>query len=198
MGAFVSITLGGKEYALAELPRRANREWQKRLTTEVRGRIEEVGPLENADQVIEAVADSAELMMDLLIAYDAIGATAWSEVGDHRDPALPEREWIDTHATDRECYEGWKKVTAAASPFGQEVLRIAPDVIGILVEAMRRGAERGAAAAAISIASSRAMSSSRPSTAGPSTSSSEPSPMSSSPSTPRKPRSAAKRKRSRS
>ena len=169
MGAFVPITLGGKEYALAELPRRANREWQKRLTTEVRSRIEAVGPLEDADQVIAAVADSAELMMDLLIEYDAVGAAAWSGVGDHRDPALPEREWIDTHATDRECYEAIKKVAAVSFPFGIDLIRMVPEFMPMLLHAVQRGAT---AATLVMMGSSAFTSSSRRNTDGSPTSSS--------------------------
>ena len=158
MGAFVPITLGGKGFSLRELPRRANREWQAHLTSEVRKAMAASGPLETADEVIQAIADSSELMMDLLISYDAAGK-AW----EGHKPVLPDREWIDTTATDRECYEAIKKVTGAAYPFGADVLRMLPEMRPMILQAV----SKGVAAAAIAMAtSSRSTSSARPSTAG--------------------------------
>ena len=164
VGAYVSITLGGKEYRLAELPRRANREWQKRLSTDVRARIEGVGPLETADEVIEAIADSAELMMDLLIEYDAAGVAAWNAaLGESREAVLPERDWIDTHATDRECYEAIKKVAAVSFPFGIDLIHMVPEFLPMLLQAVQRGT---AAATLVMMGSSASTSSSRRNTAG--------------------------------
>ena len=163
VGAFVPITLGGKEYQLAELPRRANREWQSLLTDEVRKTLAAVGPLDTADEVIDAIADSAELMMDLLIAYDAAGAKAWSEVhGTDHAPVLPERDWIDTHATDRECYESIKAVMQVAFPTGADLLRLVPELRPMLLQAF----SRGVAAATVAMVSSRSTSSAPPPTDG--------------------------------
>ena len=159
MGSFVPITLGGKEFSLRELPRRANREWQAHLTSEVRKAMAASGPLETADEVIQALADSAELMMDLLISYDAAGK-AWPG----HTPVLPDREWIDTTATDRECYEAIKKVTGAAYPFGADVLRIVPELRPMILQAVSKGV--AAAAIAMAATSSRSTSSARPSTGG--------------------------------
>lgn len=148
----VPITLGGKEFKLREIPRRPNREWTTHLTSEVRKSLSAVGPLETADEVIDAIANSAELMMDLLLAYDAAG-----------DSVLPDREWIDTTATDRECYEAIKKVTAVAFPFGADLLHLVPEIRPMILQAM----SKGVAAATMAMAtSSLSMSSARPSTAG--------------------------------
>lgn len=157
MGAFVPITLGGNEYRLRELPSRANREWQSHLTKEVRAALTDIGPLETADEVIQAIADQAELMMDLLISYDVAGK-AWPG----HTPQLPSREWIDTHATDRECYEAIKKVTGVSFPFGADILKLVPEIRPLLINAV----SRGVAAAAIAMTSSRSMSSAPLSTAG--------------------------------
>ena len=163
VGAYVPITLGGKKYQLPELPRKANREWQSLLTDEVRKTLTAVGPLDTADEVIDAIADSAELMMDLLIAYDQAGAKAWSEVrGTPLEPVLPERDWIDTHATDRECYESIKAVMQVAFPTGADLLRLVPELRPMLLQAF----SRGVAAATVAMVSSRSMSSAPPSTDG--------------------------------
>jgi hypothetical protein len=158
VGAFVPITLGGKVFSLRELPRRANREWQAHLSSEVRKALSASGPLDTADEVIQAIADSAELMMDLLIAYDNAG-TAWPG---HK-PVLPDREWIDTTATDRECYESLKRVAGASYPFGADLLGLLPELRPLILQAV----SRGVAAAAVAMAtSSRSTSSAPPSTAG--------------------------------
>src|SRR5688572_4942816 len=153
VGAFVPITLGGKTFKPRELPRRANREWQAHLSSELRKAMAASGPLDTADEVIQAIADSAELMMDLLIAYDAAG-----------DSVLPDREWIDTTATDRECYEAIKKVTGAAYPFGADLLGLLPELRPLILQAVSRGV--AAATVAMVATSSRSTSSAPPSTAG--------------------------------
>ena len=84
-------------------------------------------------------------MMDLLIAYDQMGAEARET-----QPVLPEREWIDTHATDTECYEAMKRVTAAAYPFGPDLLRIVPEFLPMILNSLTKGA----AAATLALVSS--------------------------------------------
>jgi len=163
VGAFVPITLGGKDFSLRELPRRANREWQAHLTSELRKAMAASSPLDTADQVIQAIADSSELMMDLLISYDIAGK-AW----EGHKPVLPDREWIDTKASDRECYEAIKKVTGAAYPFGADILRLLPELRPAILDAISRGVAASQVAMMRSWAST---SSSPPSTVGdPSTS----------------------------
>jgi hypothetical protein len=160
VGAYVPITLAGKSYQLRELPRRANREWQDHLTAEVRKAMSNSGPLETADEVIEAIAASADLMLDLLISYDAA-----AEAATNSKPVLPDREWLDTRATDRECYEAIKKVTGVSFPFGADVLRIIPEVRPYLLQAVSKGV--AAAQVAMTMTLLPSMSSAPPSTAGP-------------------------------
>jgi hypothetical protein len=178
-GGFLVVSLGGKPHQLAVLNMAANRKWTAHLAEVMREVLGNVGPIESADQVADLLAKQAETMMDLLIAYDAAG-----------DSVLPDREWIDTHATDTECYQAMKRVTAAAYPFGPDLLRIVPELIPSLAASL----SKGVAAGMIAIASSRAMSSSPRSTAGAQPISSPTSPTSSSPSMPSTPRSGAKRK----
>lgn len=158
MGAFVPITLAGKQFNLAELPRRANRDFQAKLKTDVRDALKHAGALDTIEDVMDAIAEAAELWMDLLIAYDAIGAEAWS-----RPTVLPDRDFIDTRATDRECYEAIRKVTGVSFPFGRELLQLVPELRPMLLQAV----SKGVAAATVAIAtSSLSTSSARPSTTG--------------------------------
>jgi hypothetical protein len=175
-GAFLDVRLGGQEFVVTVLPISANRTWTAHLASEIRSKLETLEPIDSADQVAQLLAGQAETMMDLLIAYDAAGAKT-----------LPERDWIDTHATDGEVYEAMKRVTAAAYPFGPDLLRIVPELVPMLMQSLTKGI----ASAAVSMASLRYTSSAPPSTDGPPTTSKPMSPTSSSRSTPRKPRSAA-------
>lgn len=161
MGAYVPITLGGKRFEVAELPRRANRRWQSLLTEGIRDRLKALGPLDTADAVIDAIADAADLQMDLLIAYDQFGAAAWSEVRTSPlDAVLPDRDWLDTHATDRECYEAIKLVTVASFPSMPDLVRIVPEFVPMLM----RSVQQGVAVAAVAL--SRSTSSAPPNTGG--------------------------------
>lgn len=175
-GGFLAVRLGGQEFALKVLSISANRTWTAHLAAEIRSKLQTLEPIDSADQVAQLLADQAETMMDLLIAYDAAGGNA-----------LPEREWIDTHATDGEVYEAMKRVTAAAYPFGPDLLRIVPELVPMLAQSVTKGI----AVAAVTL--SRSTSSALPSTDGPPTTSSPTSPTSSSRSTPRKRRSGGSR-----
>ena len=151
----IPVVLGGQGWSLSVLPIRANREWVALFNEQVRGKLNAVGPLESADQLADLIVASAETMMDLLIDYDRIGAKAWEQ-----DPVLPEREWIDTHATDGEVYRAIKLVTAAAFPPGVDLRTLIPDLMPLLMESLSRGLAVGM------VALSRSTSSAPPSTAG--------------------------------
>jgi hypothetical protein len=183
-GGFLYVTLGGKDYELAVLPMASNRKWIAELRETVTRVIGETPSLDGIEDFIDLLATNSEAEMDLLIAYDNLSGA----------PVLPEREWIDTNATDREVYEGVKRAAAAAFPKGPDLLRIVPDLLPMLMTAV----SKGVAAAAIAMASSKPTNGSQPSTAGPRPSSNGTSPTSSSSSTSTKPRAAAKRKRSQS
>jgi len=181
VGGFLYVKLGGELYELTVLPMKANRHWTAHLAETVRTVLGKVEPLDTADQVAEALAAQAETMMDLLIAYDAAGGKV-----------LPDREWIDTHATDRECYEAMKRVTAAAYPFGPDLLHIVPQFLPMLLDAVKQGSM----AATVMWHSSTSMSSSPPSTAGRRPTSTRRSRTSKSPSTSTAPENAKPKRRS--
>jgi hypothetical protein len=181
-GGFLVLRLGGQDFEVRVLPMALSRKWlaeAKAVVGRMKGTAE---GLESFEDVADFLAAQSEAMMDLLLSYDALG-----------NKALPEREWVDTNATDTECYEGWKRVTAATSPLALEALRIVPDLMPVLIQAFQKAVTAGTA---IAIASSRFTSSSQPSTGGPPATSTTTSPTSSSPSTPRKPRSASARRTS--
>lgn len=179
-GGFLYVTLGGQSYELRVLPMAASRKWKQSLADAIRGVVTDVAPSEHVGDVADLLADQAEVMMDLIIAYDTEGT-------------LPEREWIDSHATDRECYESLKRVTAATYPFAPEVLRIVPDLLPLLADSL----SRGVATAMVAISSLRSTSSAPPNTDGPRPTSTPTSPTSSSRSTSKKPPSASSKPRSR-
>lgn len=179
-GGFLYVTLGGEQRELRVLPMAASRKWKQTLADAVRTVIGQVGVSEHAGDVADLLASQSEVMMDLIIAYDA-------------DGTLPDREWIDAHATDTECYLALKRVTAATYPFGPEVLRIVPDLLPLLADSLSRGVATGM----VAISSLRSTSSAPRSTAGPAPTSTPTSPTSSSRSTSTKRPSAASGKRSR-
>jgi hypothetical protein len=187
-GGFLYVTLGGTDYELSVLSMATNRKWIATLRETVKRVIGTTESLDGIEDFIDLLATNSEAEMDLLIAYDALGAEEKAT-----KPALPDREWIDTHATDREVYEGVKRAAAAAFPKGPDLLRIVPDLLPMLMQAV----SKGVAAAAIAMASSGSMNGSQPSTAGAPTTSSVTSPTSSSSSGSTKPPSAAKRRRGR-
>lgn len=190
-GALVPVTLGGQVYILRELSFAANRLFLRHLQAEVRKRLD-VLSLETVDQVMDAIAEHAELWLELLYVYDRMSADAWAEVnGTEPQPVLPEREWLEDRATATECYRAIGKVTVAAFPSMPDMLRLVPEFVPLLMQAVTKGV----AAAAVAMASSRSMSSSLLSTAGFPVTSNGASPEPKSPPISTQPRSAATRRR---
>jgi hypothetical protein len=107
-GGYISATLGGQVRNLPVLPIARNREWKRQFDATVRD-MGANAESDDFDEVVRALSDSIETMLDLLIAYDDTSS-------------LGGREWIDKHATDREVYELFKKVTDAAFPFGFDLM----------------------------------------------------------------------------
>jgi hypothetical protein len=186
-GGFIAMRLGGQSFEVKVLPIALSRKWlgdAKNAVTAMKGTAE---GLESFEDVADFIAGQSVAMMDLLISYDRIGVVNGGK------KALPDRRWIDTHATDGEVYDAWKRVTAATSPLAQEALRIVPDLVPVLIEAFKTAVSRGTAAAVIALSSSTKPT--QPSTASePRPTSRRASPTSSSRSTPRKPRSAGSSK----
>jgi hypothetical protein len=181
-GGFIVMRLGGQSFEVKVLPIALSRKWlgdAKNAVTAMKGTAE---GLESFEDVADFIAGQSVAMMDLLLAYDALG-----------NKSLPEREWIDTTATDGEVYDAWKRVTAATSPLAQEALRIVPDLVPVLIEAFKTAVSKGTAAAVIALSNSTKPI--QPSTASEPQPTSKPaSPTSSSRSTPRRPRSAGSSK----
>jgi hypothetical protein len=140
-GGYISATLGGQVKRLPVLPRARNRGFQKVYGERIRTTIENAGKLDDLEDVIEMMSSSIDEMLDVVLIYD-------------ESASLGGREWIDTHATDREIYNLFKQVTHAAHPFGKDLLAVVPDLRALLLRATLR------------MAGSRSTSSSRRSTAG--------------------------------
>ena len=186
-GGFLVLRLGRESFNVKVLPMRDSRKWLETAKDAIRSMRGTAEGLDGFEEIADFIAGQSEAMMDLLIAWDRLG-----------DKVLPKREWIDSHATDDEVYEAWKRVTAATSPFVREALHIVPDLIPILIDSFRRAVAKGTTDAMLSIHSSRATSDLQPTTDGTPTSSIEPSPTSSLPSTPSRVPKDASRKRGRS
>jgi hypothetical protein len=183
-GGFIAMPLGGQTYTVKVLPMVHSRKWLEQLQQMVATMRGTAGELATFEDVVGFLAGQSVAMMDSLLAYDALGAKA-----------LPERDWIDTNATDGEVYDFWKRVTAATAPLAQEGLRIFPTLVPELVDAFRKAVSQGTTTAMIAITSSKSMSSSLRNTESARRRRSKPdSPTSSSPSTRRKPRSAKQSK----
>ena len=107
-GGYISVTLGAQAKRLPVLPIVRNREWKRQFDA----MVAELGMNTESDdfeEVVRALSDSIEKMLDLLIAYDETGA-------------LGGKEWIERHASDGEVYETFKKVKDAAYPFGFDLM----------------------------------------------------------------------------
>jgi hypothetical protein len=186
-GGFIVMRLGGQSFEVKVLPIAQSRRWLADAKTAIVAMKGTAEGLESFEDVADFIAGQSVAMMDLLISYDRIGVVNGGK------KALPDRRWIDTHATDGEVYDAWKRVTAATSPLAQEALRIVPDLVPVLIEAFKTAVSRGTAAAVIALSSSTKPT--QPSTASePRPTSRRASPTSSSRSTPRKPRSAGSSK----
>lgn len=136
------MTVGGQARSLPELTRVRNREFQKFYAEKVRSTLKATEELTELDDVINLMSSSIDEMMEIVLVYDETNA-------------LGGRDYLDSHATDREIYEAFKKVTDAAHPFGKDLLARVPNLSSILLRA-----------AMAMTAGSRSTSSSRRSTAG--------------------------------
>lgn len=126
--AETTVTLGGKQYQIKQLPIRANREWRARFDAPVNkllAAFQDVGKVANTDyqdgkdmirqigalllsrasEVAGVLLESMDLVLDGLFAYS---------------PALEaDRERIETTATDDEAMTAFVEVLKIAYPFGR-------------------------------------------------------------------------------
>ena len=107
-GGYISVTMGGQAKRLPVLPIVRNRDW-KRQFDEMIAELGMNAESDDFDEIVRALSDSIEKMLDLLIAYDETAA-------------LGGREWMEQHASDGEVYEAFKRVKDAAYPFGFDLM----------------------------------------------------------------------------
>lgn len=147
VGGFIPVEMGGEAKVLPVLSIRENRAWTKLFAGSIRAKLDAVGPIKSVDEVVTLLMASMDTMMDLLVSYD-------------RDKVLGDKEWIDTHATDREVYETLKRVTAAAFPFGVDLRTLVPELLPMLLGSLTQGV------AIATVALSQSTNGSPPNTAG--------------------------------
>lgn len=173
-GQYVPVTLAGEVYILAELPNAANRQFIRYLRTEVLKRLGAIPDMETVEQVMDAIAEHADLWLELLSTYDRMGGDAWAQVyGREPKYVLPDHDYLDERSTPTECYEAIKKVTVAVFPTGRDLIRLIPELVPALMQAVTRGTSIAMLAA---MTLSRSTSFSPPSTDGSPTKSSDASP----------------------
>jgi len=116
-----SLTLGGREYHISELPSRKNAEWRKRLAGpfgELAGLLESSGDTEltpaNIGAILRSISgiflQSADTLVELLFAYS---------------PELAkDRKHIQENAYDSEIMDAFIEVLKLAYPFGALIERL--------------------------------------------------------------------------
>jgi len=113
----IKVVLAGKEFAVVELPSRANAAWRKKLQTtvsEALGRVGGIGDTEIRDlkdvsalvsDVGGLIAQAPEMVIDLMLEYAPPIAAAWPELGDQ--------------VYDSELMDVFGQVLKLAFPFGK-------------------------------------------------------------------------------
>jgi len=124
-GGFIPVSVGGQSKNLPELKRHRNREWKALFQQTVGDTLAKSHALTDMEDVVQLIAGSSDVQLDLLIAYDESGA-------------LGGREWLDTNATDREIYTALKKITAIAFPEMPDLMTRMPQLVGLVLEAAMR------------------------------------------------------------
>lgn len=103
----IRLTFGVSEATrsvdLFVLPIRANRAWVDRLNGSLGGVWDSLDGVADPKELLVWLAQQTEPMLDLLAAYD--NATA-----------LPDRDWLEEHATDQQVLTAFLGVCAAAHP----------------------------------------------------------------------------------
>lgn len=108
----IRLTFGVRDEArpvdLFVLPIAGNRKWVERCNASVGGVWDTFDSVDQK-QVLTWLAQQTEPMLDLLAAYDV-----------HGD--LPDREWLEDHATDQQVLSAFLGVCAAAHPLAVSVI----------------------------------------------------------------------------
>jgi hypothetical protein len=115
----VRLTLGGQPVTLSVLPIRDNRAWKDRANNWLGAVLPQLeAPDATRASIIAFLSGMTEMQLELLYAYDKAGV-------------LPDRGWVEEHATETELLVALLGVLAAAFPFvatALDVLRSAPDL----------------------------------------------------------------------
>lgn len=113
----IRIVLGGHVKHVVPLTIDRNRAWKALLAERVGlAWASLASSAEDWSQLVATLATITEAHVDLLVAYDEAGS-------------LGGREWIETHGTEREVWEGLKGVLDEAFPHLAELLRRVPPAV---------------------------------------------------------------------
>lgn len=103
----IGVTFGVRDEArpisLYVLPISTNRVWVARMTASLGGVWDSLDGVTKPAALLSWLAGQVEPMLDLLAAYDA-------------HSVMPEREWLEDHATDQQVLTAFLGVCAAAHP----------------------------------------------------------------------------------
>lgn len=138
----IRIVLGGRAKSVAPLTIDRNREWKKVLAETVGVAVDAVSTsVAEWTKFIASLAGMTGHQIELLVAYDEAGS-------------LGGREWIESHATEREVWDGLKAVLDEAFPQLAELLRkvppavLIPTVLQLLEQSMSSPSPAGPPSAA--------------------------------------------------
>lgn len=120
--AGLEVVLGGHERTVLPLVITANRIWKTKVAHAIAERWGALGGVGDWKDVIRLLSGSEDVLLDLLLAYDA-------------DASLGGREWIESHATARELLEAFKVVAREAFPLEVGALGSYPALVGMLMRA---------------------------------------------------------------
>lgn len=107
----IRFALGDQMIELAVLPIRLNRTWKEKCSEQLSLALSFARTDLDTAGLLNALSGMTDRQLDLLIAYDV----------DHQ---LPERDWIEDHATEAQALRAFLAVLAAAFPFVATVLAI--------------------------------------------------------------------------
>lgn len=115
------IVLGEEVWRVRPRTINANRAWQEQVKNAIGGALENLDETQGVAEVMAMIGASTDTLLDLVIAYDDAGV-------------LPEREWINGHATDHEVLDALVLLLEQSFPFfdvGRKMLP--PEMRGLVI-----------------------------------------------------------------
>jgi hypothetical protein len=100
----LALVLGGEAFLVRPLAIRPEREWQKAVREGIAAKFGGIDALESAADLYDYLADVTEDLIGLILAYDETGS-------------LPDREWIETHASSHEVLDAFLDLMEFTFPF---------------------------------------------------------------------------------